>query len=52
MEELSTQLRLVGIVVCQKEVHLAEIVPFFYLCLNYEDLSVIKEAIKSLKSLV
>ena len=32
--------------------HLAECIPYFYLCLNYEDISVIKTAIESLHFLV
>lgn len=32
--------------------HLAECVPYFYLCLNYEDIKVIQTAIESLRFLV
>lgn len=49
---LAQQLKLIGDFICEQEVHLAEIIPYFYLCLNYEDISVINEALASLKYLV
>lgn len=52
MMELAKQLKLIGDLICEGEIHLAEIIPYFYLCLNYEEISVIDEALKSLKYLV
>lgn len=48
---LAHQLKLLGDFICKDSIHLAEIIPYFYLCLNYEDLKVIDKAIESLKYL-
>lgn len=49
---LAKQLKNIGLKICEKENHLTDIIPYFYLCFNYEDLSVINEALKSLKFLL
>ena len=38
MLALAHQLKFLGNFISQQEMHLAECVPYFYLCLNYEDI--------------
>lgn len=45
MLTLAKQLKFLGDLICSPEIHLAELIPYFYLCLNYEDIVVIDEAI-------
>lgn len=52
LKELAKQLKHIGLKICEKENNLTDIIPYFYLCFNYEDLSVINEALKSLKFLL
>jgi serine/threonine-protein phosphatase 2A regulatory subunit A len=50
--QLAIQLKYLGDKICETENFVADIIPYFYICFNYEDMSVIEEAARSLNYLV